>query len=249
MRKKFRLLGLVPFFLIVLIAPEKVLANGQEPKSLRIFPEVESGWFLDGELEFGCEVTYANGGKRRSTGYLNGNIPWNQFIVTSDQAAAYGDRLLIDLFKVRSNQQTLVIKVRLKDSPHVESVFDLKIPPMESVSIFLSNRDNLSPGKKVKPRIAIEWANYFRTEYSLCNRKAPFPLDSVQLFLNKERVFDCRVMVPESIDASTQMLSLSVIWASKQWINDTEIYWYTHPRRKNGSSLFQHRKSPFASAD
>ena len=249
MRKKFRLLGLVPFFLFGLIVPEKVLANGQEPKSLRIFPEVESGWFLDGELEFGCEVTYANGGKRRSTGYLNGNIPWNQFIVTSYQAAAYGDRLLIDLFKVRNNQQTLVIKVILKDSPHVESVFDLKIPPMESISIFLSNRDNLRPGKKVKPRIAIEWANYFRTEYSLCNRKAPFPLDSVQLYLNKERVFDCRMPLPDSTEASTQMLSLSVIWASKHWINDTETYSYTKPRRKNWSSLLQCRKSRYVSAD
>ena len=222
--------------------PEKVLANEQEPKSLRIFPDVESGWFLDGELDFGCEVTYANGGKRRSTGYLNGNIPWNQFIVTSDQATAYGDRLLIDLFKVRSNRQTLVIKVRLKDSPHVESVFDLKIPPMESISIFLSNTDNLRPGKKVKPCIAIEWANYFRAEYSLCDRKALFPLDSVQLFLNKKRVFDCRMILPASTDTSEQTVTLSVIWGSKPWINEVKQY-SLYSSRRNVWTFLPYRRN------
>jgi hypothetical protein len=131
LRKKFRLIGLVLFFSFGLIVPEKLLANETEPKSLRIFPDVESGWFLDGELDFGCEVTYANGGKRRSTGYLNGNIPWNQFIVESEQATAYGDLLLVDLFKVRNNDQTLIIKVRLINMPHIQSVFDLKVPPME----------------------------------------------------------------------------------------------------------------------
>jgi hypothetical protein len=222
--------------------PEKVLANEQEPKSLRIFPDVESGWFLDGELDFGCEVTYANGGKRRSTGYLNGNIPWSEFLVESEQAIAYGDRLLVDLFKVRINQQTLVIKVRLRNAPFVQSIFDLKVPPMESVSIFIANGRSIRRGKKVNPRITIQWANDFFYENSLCNRSSLIPIDSVQIYLNEKRIFDCRLILPNTTEQESETFSLSIIWSSKPWMNDTKVYGFDGTRRTNRASLFSRLK-------
>ncbi len=242
MRKKFRLIGLVLFFSFGLIVPEKVLANEQEPKSLRIFPDVESGWFLVGELDFGCEVTYANGGKRRSTGYLNGNIPWSEFLVESEQAIAYGDRLLVDLFKVRNNRQTLVIKVRLRNAPCIQSVFDLKVPPMESISIFIANGRSIRPGKKVSPRITIQWANEFFYENSLCNRSSLIPLDSVQVYLNEKRIFDCRLILPNTTEQESETFSLSIIWSSKPWMNDTKVYGFDGTRRTNRASLFSRLK-------
>ena len=113
---------------------------------------------------------------------------------------------------------------------------------MESISIFLSNTDNLRPGKKVKARIAIEWANYFRTEYSVCNRKSPFPLDSVQLFLNKKPFFDCRMILPDATGASEQTVTLSVIWRSKPWLNDIKVYALSSSRRTIWTLLPHRRK-------
>jgi hypothetical protein len=185
---------------------------------------LESGWFLTGQLHFGCEVTYANGGKRRSTGYLNGNLPWGEFIVESNQATAHGDLLLVDLFDVRSNQQTLEIKVRLKNSLQVESIFELRIPPVESVNIFLPNANRARFGRKIKPHINVQWANRFDVTFNACKRNPIVSLDSVQIYLNDTRLYNCRVTIPEKSDSVTQKFSLSVIWSSKPWINDTEIY-------------------------
>jgi hypothetical protein len=126
--------------------------------------------------------------------------------------------------------------------PHIQSVFDLKVPPMESISIFLSNTDNLRHGKKVKPRIAIEWANYFFYENSLCNRSALIPLDSVQIFLNEKRIFDCRLILPNTTEQKSETFSLSVIWSSKPSMNDSKVYAFDGTRRPNRKSLFSRLK-------
>jgi hypothetical protein len=224
------------------IVQETIRANDLEAKSLRVFPDLESDWFLDGELHFGCEITYANGGKRRTTGYLNGNIPWNQLQVESEQAAAFGDLLLVDLFKVRNNKQTLVIKVKLRNAPHVQTIFDLKEPPMESISIFLANTTSLRNGKKIKPSIVIQWANQFQLNYSLCDRRSIIPFDSVHIFLNQERMFDCQFKLPEQRESVDQTFSISVMWGSKPWMSDTKVYAYSRPRRLSISTFRNPRK-------
>jgi len=221
---KLGLMRFVLFFLSVVCLGASTYAKELEPRSLRIYPDLESGWFLTGQLHFGCEVTYENGGKRRSTGYLNGNLPWSEFFVESEQAISHGDFLLVDLFKVRSNQQTLVIKVRLSNFPHVQSTFELRIPPVESVNIFLPNAHRARFGRKIKPHIHVEWANRFGVTFNTCKRNSLVPMDSVQIYINETRSHDCKVTLPEKSDSVSQKFSLSVIWSSKPWINYTQGY-------------------------
>jgi hypothetical protein len=238
---KLGLMRFVLFFLSVVCLGASTYAKELEPRSLRIYPDLESGWFLTGQLHFGCEVTYENGGKRRSTGYLNGNLPWSEFFVESEQAISHGDFLLVDLFKVRSNQQTLVIKVRLSNFPHVQSTFELRIPPVESVNIFLPNANRARFGRKIKPHIHVEWANRFGVTFNTCKRNSLVPMDSVQIYLNDTRSYDCRVTLPEKSDTVPQTFSLSVIWTSKSWMNDTEIYPF-NTSRLTGKGILTRRK-------
>jgi len=246
---KLGLMRFVLFFLCVACLSASTFAKEQEPRSLRIYPELESGWFLTGQLDFGCEVTYANGGKRRSTGYLNGNLPWGEFLVESDQASAHGDLLLVDLYKVRSNQQTLVIKVKLKNAPHVQSVFDLKMPQLEAISIFLPNVSRARHGKRISPHITFQWANRFTNSVSCCNRRSLLALDSIQIFLNNSRVFDYRITLPDSSEVDSQTFSLSVLWASKPWISDTQVYSFAMPHRSARDIFVLRRKTPVGLED
>ena len=110
----------------------RMAANDNLPKSIRIYPEIEGFWFLDGFMDFGCEVTYMNGGKRRTAGYLNGNLPWRELVCKSEQAIFHGDRIIVDLFKVRQNNNTLVVNVHMRDFTIVKSTYEIKIPPLQS---------------------------------------------------------------------------------------------------------------------
>jgi hypothetical protein len=241
LRKKLEPVRLILIFTLFSIVHSTIRANDLEAKSLRIFPDLESDWFLDGELDFGCEITYSNGGKRRTTGYLNGNIPWNQLVVESEQATAYGGQLLVDLYRVRNNNQTLVIKVKLRSAPHVQSIFDLKVPPIETISIFFPRNRLFFLKRNTSLHVSVQWANHFRNEYSLCGGRQVMSLDSIQIFLNKQPFFDCRLRLSQGVDFSNKTLSISVAWISKPWINDTKEYRIEEHEVIKNLSIFRRR--------
>ena len=194
------------------------------PKSIRIFPDLQGHWFLDGLLEFGCEVTYTNNGKRRTTGYLNGNLPWKELYCASDQARIQGGRLVVDLYKVRQNNNTLVIHVQHREFINVKASFEIKIPPLQSIVVVIPENVNLRYGSTIEPIIHLDWANGVGYSYKASNRKSLVSLDSVSLFFNNKRVYDGKIELPQFEVHEPHTFTLSAIWTSKPWLYDIEKY-------------------------
>lgn len=211
---------------ILLAHSPEVFAEGSNPKSIRIFPEIQGYWFLDGKLPFGCEVTYTNGGKRRTAGYLNGNLPWRELICESDQAIIHGDELLVDLYKVKQNNNTLRISVRMRDFQTVKAEFELKIPPVQDIRVLLPEDAMPRYGKVIEPFVRLNWVNGASYTYQMNNVKALVPRDSVKLFFNDSLLFDGLVHLPSFNRMEAHSFSLSVVWASRPQMNDTQVYPY-----------------------
>ena len=216
-------------FCVVLLSVLDFRLTAQQavPKSLKIYPELEGHWFLDGQLKFGCEVTYANGGRRRTPGYLNGNLPWRYFVCESEQATFMGDVALVDLFKVRRNNNTLLIKAYLLGYPSVKGEFEIKIPPLQTIGVFIPSDVRPRYGKIFEPYVDLNWANGAGYTYRLSDERALIPADSVHFFFNEERVYDGRVKLPEFNLQEPHVFSLSVLWPGKPWLHDVQVYPYS----------------------
>ena len=210
---------------LVCIAP-RLVANGNLPKSIRIYPEVEGFWFLDGFLDFGCEVTYINGGKRRTAGYLNGNLPWKELVCQSDQAIFHGDRMIVDLFKVRQNNNTLVVNVHMRDFTICKSTYEIKIPPLQSLRVIVPDPQKARYGSVIEPYVSLSWANGVSYTYKCSDPKSMIPRDSVELFFNSTRVFDGKVHLPAFNMLESHTFSLSALWSGKPWLYDIQVYPY-----------------------
>ena len=195
-----------------------------QPKSIRIYPDIEGHWFLDGKMAFGCEITYTNGGKRRTSGYLNGNLSWRELLVESEQALVHGDELLVDLYKVRQNKNTLVIRARHTNNPKVETTYEIKIPPLKDVGILLPEEEKPFYGTIIEPFIFLEWANGVRYTYKPSDVRAFVPRDSVQLYFNTTLVYDGKVQLPSFNLNDSHKFSLSVVCTSKPWLHDVQTY-------------------------
>ncbi|MFN5621116.1 MAG: hypothetical protein ACK478_07430 [Flavobacteriales bacterium] len=214
--------------LLMLFCPplSQVLAAAPLPKAMRIFPDLGGVWFLNGKLSFGCEVTYNHGGKRRTAGYLNGNIAWRDIICESEQATFAGDEALVDMFQVRRNNNTLLIKAHLRDYPLVKAEFEIKIPPLQSISVFIPEDIRPRCGKMIEPYVDLTWANGAGYTYRYSDERALISADSVHLFFNQERVFDGRVKLPVFNLLEPHVFSLSVVWSGKPWLNDVQVFPY-----------------------
>ncbi len=196
------------------------------PRAVAIYPDLDGTWFLDGKLKFGCEVVYTDGGKRRTTGYLNGNLPWSDLICESDQAVMEGDRVLVDLFKVRHNNGVLVLRARHRDNARASASFELKIPPLSSIELYLKDQDKPRYGGSIEPLLALQWANGASYSCEVSDPTAIVPADSVQLYFNDMRIYGGKVLLPQFSMAEPHAFTLSVMWASKPWLNDVESFTY-----------------------
>ena len=203
---------------------EDAVAYASMPKSILIYPDLQSHWFLDGSMEFGCEVTYTNGGKRRTPGYLNGNLPWKEMVCVSEQALFDGDRIIVDLFKVKQNNNTLLISVSMRDFSLVKSVFEIKIPPLESIQILLPENAKPRYSSTIDPFIRLEWVNGVSYTYKASDDKTLVHADSVEMYFNNQRIYGGKVNLPPFDMLEPHSFSLSVLWATKPWLNDTQIF-------------------------
>jgi hypothetical protein len=211
---------------VIWLAPTVSLAETHLPKSMRIFPEVQGYWFLDGELLFGCEVTYTNGGKRRTTGYLNGNLLWKELVCESDQATCEGDKIFVDLFKVRQNNNTLLIRVHMLGFSLIKTEFELKVPPLQDIEVLLPENTKPRYGDEIEPYVRLQWVNGASYTYLASDVKALVPRDSVTLYYNNEIVHNGIISLPAFNLEEPHSFSLSVVWTSKPWLNHTEVYSY-----------------------
>ncbi|MFN5295184.1 MAG: hypothetical protein ACK5BL_06610 [Flavobacteriales bacterium] len=194
------------------------------PKTVRIFPDLAGYWFLDGKLAFGCEVTYVKGGKRRTPGYLNGNLPWRELQCSSEQATQHGDCWYVDLYKVRQNNNTLVIYAQHRDNASTKTSFEIKIPPIQSVEVVLPENTKPRYGKSIEPIVHLEWANGVGYSYKASNVRSLVPRDSVALYYNNERSYDGQIVLPEFSISERKTFSLSALWVTKPWLNDVEVF-------------------------
>lgn len=208
------------------VMPVSVKADSVVPKSIRIFPEIQGYWFLDGHLPFGCEVTYTHGGKRRTTGYLNGNLPWKDIVCESEQAVFHGDDIIVDLYKVRSNNNTLIIRVHMREFSSVKSEFVLKIPPLEELKVLLPQYEQPRYGKKIDPFVRLQWVNGASYTFKSSDVKSLVDHDSLSLYFNNTRFYGGPIVLPEFNLEEPHTFSLSAVWTSKPWLNDTEVYPY-----------------------
>ena len=70
-----------------------------------------------------------------------------------------GDEMVVDLYKVRSNNNTLLIRVHMSDYSNVKSEFELKIPPLEELQILLPEQIKPRYASEIEPFIHLKWVN------------------------------------------------------------------------------------------
>lgn len=196
------------------------------PKSIRIRPDLAGHWFLDGKLEFGCEVAYTNGGKRRTAGYLNGNVLWSEFFCTSEQATFDNGVCYVDLAAVMRNQQTLVIEVQCIEYPLIKASFTLKVPPLTSIGVALPKRSKLRYGSTLEPLVTVAYANGVEYVFEPSGADALIASDSLELYFNQTRILDGRIELPPFSFGADHAFTISVVWKSKPWINDLQQFSY-----------------------
>ncbi|MFM9004164.1 MAG: hypothetical protein ACKOSR_01475, partial [Flavobacteriales bacterium] len=217
---------IILIFILFAFTTGTAWSSAAQPKSIRIYPELEGHWFLDGKMAFGCEVTYSNGGKRRTAGYLNGNLPWRDLIVQCEQGWVHGDELLVDLFKVRQNNNTLVVRARHRENPKVETSFEIKVPPLTSIGVLLPENTHPFYGKSIVPFISLEWANGVRYTYKASDSRALIARDSVEMYFNSSRMYNGIIQLPVFNIEEPHTFSISVVWAGKPWLHDVQSFAY-----------------------
>jgi len=218
---------LLSFCLLILSVMDfKLTAQQAAPKSLKIYPELEGHWFLDGQLKFGCEVTYSNGGKRRSAGYLQGNVLWSEFICSSDQAIFDRDVCLVDLSAVARNGNALVIHVAMVDNPQVKTSFTIKPPPVKELRVGLSDGSRIRYGRVIEPIITVEYSNGLRYSFLPGDAESLIAADSVELFFNKDKIHIGSFRLPEYSSEMERRFTLTAVWKSKPWLNDMASFVY-----------------------
>lgn len=191
-----------------------------EPKSLRIFPDLAGHWFLDGRLDFGCEVIYTNGARRRTAGYLHGNLLWSGFQCVSRQG--YFDRgvCMVDMAEVTRNENMLVIEVSMVDYPLIKHTFKIKVPALTALVVSLPAKARLRDGEVLEPLVTAEYSNGLAYTFNPGSADALIPTDSLELFFNKERIWDGTIELPHYEAGMSRSSSISALWKSMPWIND-----------------------------
>jgi len=201
-------------------------AQQATPKSLKIYPELEGHWFLDGQLKFGCEVTYTNGGKRRSAGYLQGNVLWSEFNCSSDQAIFDRDLCMVDLSAVARNGNALVINASLTDYPQVKTTFTIKAPPVKQLRVGLPDGSRIRYGRTIEPIVTVEYNNGLSYSFLPGDAESLIAADSVELYFNRERISSAAFPLPEYSPEMDRQFSLAVVWKGKPWLNDMATFVY-----------------------
>lgn len=220
-----KLLSGVTLLLIVFLH-STLSAQQTIPKSLKLYPELEGHWFLDGQLQFGCEVTYTNGGKRRSAGYLQGNLLWSEFVCSSEQAIFDRDLCMVDLSAVARNGNALVINAAMKNYPQVKTSFTLRVPPMKEVRIMLPENTRIRYGRMIQPLITLEYNNGLSYSFKAGDANSLVPQDSLELFFNKEKIPPGAYRLPAYSPEMDRRFTLTVLWKSRPWLNDIESFVY-----------------------
>ena len=223
MNRMIRLAACCVFALFMLLSAR---AQQAAPRSVKIYPELDGHWLLDVKLRCGCEVTYANGGKRRSSGYLQGNLLWSEFNCSSEQAIFDRDLCMVDLSAVARNGSKLEIHAAMADYPQVKTTFILKVPPINQIRVSLPESECIRYGRTIEPMVTLEYNNGLSYSFLFGDADALIPTDSVALYFNKEEILPGAYRLPDYAPDIDRRFTLTAVWKSKPWLNDLATFVY-----------------------
>ncbi|MFM7309595.1 MAG: hypothetical protein ACKOZY_03230, partial [Flavobacteriales bacterium] len=164
---------------------------------VKIIAAADTGgaWFLDEQLRLGVEMQFSNGVSRRSVGYLNGNLPWNDFHVRCKQGEfkrgvlrVYPDAMAL--------LESFIVEMIWKEDTMVRSKLRVRIPQLKELRLVVEDESLLTPGSSFKPNVYARYSNGFQiidhpwsNGCSLCGER-------LQLYLGDQPIADGRVTIP-----------------------------------------------------
>ncbi len=192
--------------------------------SIKIVADTSQTWFITGVLPLGAEVTYVSGKKRRTTGYLNGNLRWKNVELISSQGEMKGDAFIIDLEKAQSNKGKVEITAFASGDSSGKSTFTLHIPKLVRLALLLPKDIKIKPGTVFSPDVSLYYSN--RQEYQASPWKSGSFIkpESLRLFNGKEEISDGIFAVPNDFLEAGDFITLSVVSRDDPKIFDVKIY-------------------------
>lgn len=209
--------------LILLLTTANANAIVRDLKSVRLIADTSGLWFLNGTLPIGCEVTYENGKKRRTTGYLNGNMNWKNFQLKSEQGEYKSGVFIIDIAKAEANERKVVIEVSVKGES-ISGRYTLRLPNLVSIAVLVPESQRLLPGTSFNPEISFYFSNGKRYRSNPWSKHTFISGDKIALFYNKDEVTDGLIRIPENVIESGDRITLSALWKKDRSIFDVRIY-------------------------
>ena len=192
--------------------------------SLKIVVDTAQIWFASGVLPIGAEITYHSGMKRRTTGYLNGNLRWQNMELVSDQGKLNGDVFLIDLEKARLNMGKVEIMMTCAHDTSSHDKMVLHLPKLERIALLIPEDIKLKPGTTFTPDMSFYYSN--GQEYVTAPWKPGSFVkgESLRLFYNKTELKDGLFQVPNNLIEAGDFVTLSAVWKEDPQIYDVKIY-------------------------
>ena len=198
-------------------------AADRSVKSARLIADTSGMWFLNGVLPVGYELTYENGRKRRTTGFLNGNLGWKKCNLTSDQGELKSGYFIIDLAKAEANQRSVVIELSMSN-PLIKQRYTFKLPELTAIALLVPEKQQLMPGVQFSPEVNFAFSNGRRYQSDPWSKESLISGNELQLYANKELVENGVVVIPENILEAGDRITLSILWKQNRSLFDVRIF-------------------------
>jgi hypothetical protein len=219
MRSQFYLLILFFSFITA-----QSFAETKRFKSVRLEADTTRLWFLHGKLPIGCEVTHTSGKVRRSTGYFNGNMNWDNFIISSDQGKNEKGIFVVDIAKVLANNRVLEITVTLWRDETIKQKIKLFMPELEAIQLHIPANLRLIPGSSFSPEIETFYTNGARYRSNPWMKGALIPTSDFILYQDQTEVANGEIRLPNTLADLRDEVTISVIWKAKKSIYDVKVF-------------------------
>lgn len=198
--------------LMLVFAFTTLLAEARVVKSLNIVADKGSAWFLNGKLEVGVEVFYNKGLKRRTTGYLNGDLGWRKIQITCAQGTVSRGVIKVDLNKVKANNNTITIDVVWDNDPTKTAHLDLVIPELQTIKLIIPEDAEIIPGKSFQPVVFFQFKNGIKYLCEPWSKSSLIKPNEITLYMDRDTVPDGIVMIPNDVLSKGLRPMLSVVW-------------------------------------
>lgn len=196
----------------------------REIKSIRVIADTSGYWFIDGKISMGCIAYYGGGKERRTTGYLNGNLRWNNLEISCEVGTFDKGVLTIDIEKAKKNGGVVNIAAVVRGDQNIQHQLKLTIPTIRKIDVLLPDGYKPKPGTRFWPDIVCQYSNgrYLRTN----PWKYPKTLSPDSLFIYQEDklIETGLIQIPENLILAGGKVTISAVWRSNRKIHDVEVF-------------------------